>query len=259
VIVGIETDGVAGQHHHFARANVHAAARGNAVAAHAVHVELHAAGLVEEDAVQPITHDRLSLGIQPNDVARDDAGAGHEEVDAVLGVAGDHVAGAGGATADKRAELRGAIVAGNENAAFLVPQPRFAVRSEADVVALDLGADALDMGLDLNAGALVGRDDVAGASVRCADERTAPPDMDAMTLVARGGNAVAADPDVVPLEQGIGEQLHAVRAVAGDHVAVGNGNAANRRVAGAGPNLHTGVLVAQWIAAVGLHADQVAL
>src|SRR5262249_31321188 len=52
VIVGIETDGVAGQHHHFARANVHAAARGNAVAAHAVHVELHAAGLVEEDAVQ---------------------------------------------------------------------------------------------------------------------------------------------------------------------------------------------------------------
>ena len=174
-------------------------------------------------------------------------------------VAGDDVAGARGCTADRRA-----VAVRDVDSVVVVAHCGGAVGREADQVAGD-GVVVRVQGrarvaADLDAAGAVAGDDVARSRRGAAHGVVRPGlrERDAVLPVRDGRGAVAADSDVVPLdvvEARTGIDVHAVREVAGDHVARGRAGAADAIALAHDLNA---VRVRQLRDPVGLDADQVA-
>ena len=202
------------------------------------------------------------------DVVVADDGAVTEDVDPVLGVAGDDVALEGAGATDGAGRARGA------DPGLGVAAQRAAVCRKADDVAED---DVVAAGGDQPDAVLAARgDDVALAGERAADRARAAVDLEAVGRIAERGRAVRTDADVVAadLRPGGGDlDLDAVVEVPRDDVALAGAGAADRdvrrglhvdavvRVAGAGRRVARrvgpDVVADDHVAGAAVHVDPV--
>ena len=213
----------------------------------------HVGGLVDQDTVAAVADGTGPGGVQANVVALDHIPLGAmEDVHAVRAVAGDDVAGAGDAAAN-----RAGIVQVQKDALLAVADLGVAIAAQADVVVLDQGGA---VAVDEDAGVVVARNDVACGGGRAADGGRGVGDPDAVGRVAlRRGPGNADHADVVALDEGAGGRAHD-----GDAVPLVPGNDVAGRVRGAADggaarvdDQHAGHVIAQGRDAVRGQADRV--